>query len=277
MNHMISVIESAWKTPAKMDTGQLEKTLTHFLDGLNNGTIRAAAQSPSGWQVNGWVKKGILLLFRLGKRGDFSINEQFQFFDKMNLPLKSFSAESNIRIVPGGSGVRSGSFLGENVIMMPPSYVNIGAFVDDNALIDSHVLVGSCAQIGKGVHLSAGVQIGGVLEPIGSLPVIVEDHVIVGGNSGVFEGTIISQHAVIGTGVNLTRSTPVYDCVNETILRASENAPLIIPPRAVVVPGTRPVNNQFGRENHLSIQTPVIIKYRDEKTDAATAMEEALR
>ncbi len=272
-----AAIEQAFDNAAAFSATELDDILRSFLTGLNEGWIRTAEPVAQGWRVNSWVKKGILLFFRKGSRGDFSINRHFQFFDKTNLPLKSFSSKDNIRIVPGGSSVRTGSYLGDNVVMMPPSYVNIGAFVDDNTMIDSHVLVGSCAQIGKNVHLSAAVQIGGVLEPVGSLPVIVEDEVIVGGNCGIFEGAIVSKQAVIGAGVNLTRSTPVFDCVRECIYRATAAGPLIIPPGAVVVPGTRPINLAFGKAHQLAVQTPIIIKYRDDKTAATTALEAALR
>ena len=262
--------------PDELDA-TLENALGEFLAAMNEGEVRAAEPTPAGWRVNDWVKKGILLLFRYGKMTDMSIDKHFRFFDKATIPLKPLRADDGVRIVPGGSSIRTGAHLARGVIMMPPSYVNIGAYIGENSLIDSHVLVGSCAQIGANVHLSAGVQIGGVLEPIGSLPVIVGDQAMIGGNCGIFEGTIIGDRAVIGTGVSINRSTPVFDCVNETVLRAPEGKPLEIPANAVVVPGSRPVSNAFGRENGLSITTPLIIKYRDEKTDAATALEEALR
>jgi len=254
-----------------------KKAVEELLSGLDSGKYRAAEKSGNNWQVNTWVKKGILLAFRFGQISDQSIDKNFRFFDKQNIPLKQMTLEDKVRIVPGGSSVRRGSYLAQGVVIMPPAYVNIGAYVDESTMIDSHALVGSCAQIGKNVHLSASAQIGGVLEPIGSVPVIVEDNVIIGGNVGIFEGTYVKQNAVIGAGVNLTKSTPVYDCIKGEIYKASVDKPLVIPDGAVVVPGSRPVNNNFGKENSLSIQTPLIIKYRDANTDAATALEEALR
>ncbi len=274
---MKETIENAYRLKADQADVDLQSALKAFVEALNDGSIRAAEPGENGWQVNAWVKKGILLLFRYGMMSDMSIDDNFRFFDKATIPLKPLSTDNRVRIVPGGSSIRTGAYLAPGVIMMPPSYVNIGAYVGTNSLIDSHVLVGSCAQIGANVHLSAGVQIGGVLEPIGSLPVIVDDEAMVGGNCGIFEGTIIGRRAVIGTGVNLNRSTPVYDCVNEAVIRAVSGAPLEIPANAVVVPGSRPVTSQFGRTNGLSVATPLIIKYRDEKTDAATALEDALR
>lgn len=271
------IIESAFADSDAINPAELDDALAIFTEALNCGEVRAAQLENGSWRVNSWVKKGILLLFRRGKVTEMAINENFRFFDKHNLPLKPFGEQPDVRIVPGGSSVRTGSFLGSGVIMMPPSYVNIGAFVDANSLIDSHVLVGSCAQIGKNVHLSAGAQIGGVLEPVGSLPVIVEDGAIIGGNCGVFEGTFIGSGAVIGAGVQLTRSTPVYDCVHGTIIRANAEKALQIPPNAVVVPGSRPIQSAFGREHRLNVVTLLIIKYRDEKTDLATLLEEALR
>ena len=259
----------------KSDEGK--KAVELLLEGLDNGSYRAAQKVDGAWQVNTWVKKGILLAFRYGDISDQSIDKNFKFFDKQNIPLKQMTLNDKVRIVPGGSSVRRGSYLAPGVVMMPPAYINIGAYVDEGTMIDSHALVGSCAQIGKNVHLSASAQIGGVLEPIGNVPVIVEDNVIVGGNVGIFEGTHVKQNAVIGAGVNLTKSTPLYDCVNKTIYRASKETPLTIPENAVVVPGSRPINNTFAKENNLAVQTPIIIKYRDINTDAATALEEALR
>jgi 2,3,4,5-tetrahydropyridine-2,6-dicarboxylate N-succinyltransferase len=244
---------------------------------INKGTVRSAEKTNGVWQANTWVKKGILLGFRLGKLKNMSINNNYRFFDKNTLPLKHLKASDNIRLVPGGSTIRNGCYIGKGVICMPPMYVNIGAYIDDNSLIDSHALVGSCAQLGKRIHLSAAAQIGGVLEPINSVPVIVEDDVMIGGNSGIYEGTIISRRAVIGAGCIITGSTPVYDTVKGKILKKTKDEPLVIPEGAVVVAGSRPLKNKFGIENNLSIYTPVIIKYRDEKTDAATALEESLR
>lgn len=248
-----------------------------FKNGLNTGQVRAAEKRGDEWISHSWVKKGILLGFKIGVIEKFSINEQFVFYDKHTFPLKSISIENGVRIVPGGSAIRDGVYLGKNVTCMPPMYINVGAYVDDGTMIDSHVLVGSCAQIGKRVHLSAGTQIGGVLEPIGSLPVIIEDDVFIGGNCGIYEGTVVSEKAVIGAGTILTGSIPVYDLIYDTIHIKTETRPLIIPPRAVVVPGTRPILQGRGKELGLSIYSPIIIKYRDEKTDQTVKLEELLR
>ncbi|HEY6951788.1 MAG TPA: 2,3,4,5-tetrahydropyridine-2,6-dicarboxylate N-succinyltransferase, partial [Bacteroidota bacterium] len=215
--------------------------------------------------------------FKLGKLTEVSINEEFRYFDKHTFPLKTISAADGIRLVPGGSSIRDGCFVAKNVVMMPPSYINVGAYVDEGTMIDSHALVGSCAQIGKRVHLSAASQIGGVLEPIGALPVIVEDEVFVGGNCGIYEGTILKRRAVIGTGVTITASMPVYDLVKNQIYRRTENSPLIIPEGAVVIQGSRHIDLPFAKQHHIAIYTPVIIKYRNEDTDAATVLEESLR
>lgn len=244
---------------------------------LNNGEVRSAEKTGGSWKANAWVKKGILLGFRLGKNKDMSVNKQILFFDKDTIPVKPMKVGDGVRIVPGGSSIRTGAYIGKGVICMPPMYVNIGAYVDDNTLIDSHALVGSCAQLGKKIHLSAAAQIGGVLEPINSVPVIIEDEVMIGGNSGIYEGTIVQKRAVIGAGCIITGSTPVYDTVKGKIYRKTKDEPLVIPEGAVVVAGSRPLVNQYGIENHLSVYTPVIIKYRDEKTDAGTALEESLR
>lgn len=244
---------------------------------LNKGEVRSADKTGGAWHANTWVKKGILLGFRLGKLKDMSIDKNYRYFDKQTLRLKPLKMSDNVRLVPGGSTIRNGCFVGAGVICMPPMYINIGAYVDENSLIDSHALVGSCAQLGKRIHLSAAAQIGGVLEPINSLPVIIEDDVMIGGNSGIYEGTIISRRAVIGAGCIITGSTPVYDAVKEIVYKKTKDQPLIIPEGAVVVAGSRPLKNKFGIENNLSIYTPVIIKYRDEKTDASTALEESLR
>jgi len=248
-----------------------------FIEALNNGIVRAAEKSANGdWIVNAWVKKGILLLFRFGKIRDYSV-PGFSFFDKDTLPPKKISIENRIRIVPGGSSIRTGCFIAPGVIIMPPCYVNIGAFVDADSLLDSHSLVGSCAQIGKRVHLSASAQIGGVLEPIGARPVIIEDDVFIGGNCGIYEGVLIRQQAVIASGVILTSSTKVFDIVNQNILQSTEKTPLEIPPRAVVVPGSRQLKGEFPEKYGLSIYSPIIVKYRDEKTDAKSTLENILR
>lgn len=249
---------------------------------LNEGEIRAAQRSTvdpgkGGWRVNDWVKKGILLGFRLGEMVEIGVGDQFHFFDKNTYPLKRLSLEHQVRVVPGGTAIRDGSFVARSVVVMPPAYINVGAFVDEGTMIDSHALVGSCAQIGKRVHVSAAAQIGGVLEPVGAMPVIIEDEVMIGGNCGIYEGTIVKHRAVIGAGVILTGSTPVYDLVNQQILRRSTSHPLIIPEGAVVVQGSRHIDAPFAKQHHIALYTPVIIKYRDEKTDAGTALEESLR
>jgi 2,3,4,5-tetrahydropyridine-2-carboxylate N-succinyltransferase len=252
---------------------------------LEAGTLRSAAPdaaSLTGWSVNAWVKRGILLGFRIGALADMSgihpLGESIlSFVDKATYPARRFRPEDGIRIVPGGSSVRSGAFLAKGVVMMPPAYVNVGAFVDEGTMIDSHALVGSCAQIGKHVHLSAAAQIGGVLEPVNASPVIIEDDALVGGNTGVYEGTIVRSRAVLAAGVILTRGTPVYDLPNNTILKATAETPLIIPAGAVVVAGSRAIQSGPGKELGLSVYTPIIVKYRDEKTDLSTTLEDLLR
>jgi 2,3,4,5-tetrahydropyridine-2-carboxylate N-succinyltransferase len=245
------------------------------------GRVRAAEPDPSaptGWRVNVWVKQGILLGFRHGALADASADHgRWPFFDKDTLPLKRLAIEDGVRVVPGGSSVRDGAFLGKGVIAMPPMYVNIGAYVGEGSMIDSHALVGSCAQVGRRVHVSAGAQIGGVLEPVGALPVVIEDDVLVGGNTGIYEGAVVKARAVIGAGTVLTGSTPVYDLPNGRILKPEAGAPLVVPEGAVVVPGARAVTVGAGREWGLSLATPVIVKYRDEKTDARTGLEAWLR
>jgi 2,3,4,5-tetrahydropyridine-2-carboxylate N-succinyltransferase len=248
---------------------------------LSAGEVRAAepdASTRTGWRVNAWVKQGILLGFRFGEVADVSADHgKWPFFDKDTLPLKRLTPGAGVRIVPGGSSVRDGAYLGRGVIAMPPMYINIGAYVGDESLVDSHALVGSCAQIGRRVHLSAAAQIGGVLEPVGALPVIVEDDVLVGGNCGVYEGAVVKRRAVLAAGTILTGSTPVYDLPNGRIIEPIRGEPLVIPEGAVVVPGSRPVTSGKGREWRLSVATPVIVKYRDEKTDARTALEQWIR
>ena len=250
-----------------------------FKAALNRGEIRAAERDTNGnWQTNAWVKRGILVGFRMGL-----IIEQtpsgapLQFLDKNTYPIRRFSPHDRVRIVPGGSSIRDGAYIAPGVVCMPPMFVNAGAYVDEGTMIDSHALVGSCAQIGKRVHLSAAAQIGGVLEPAGAVPVIIEDDVIVGGNCGVYEGAIVRERAVLASGTIITGSTPVFDLVRETIYRRSADAPLEIPAGAVVVPGSRAINSDKAREWGLSLYAPIIVKYRDEKTDAATQLEEALR
>ena len=244
-------------------------------------SVRAAEPDPSvacGWRVNTWVKQGILLGFRFGETVDASADHgRWPFFDKDTLPLKRLQPADGIRIVPGGSSVRDGAFLGRGVICMPPMYVNIGAFVDEGSLIDSHALVGSCAQVGRRVHLSAAAQIGGVIEPVGALPVIIEDDVLVGGNCGIYEGTVVKRRAVIAAGSVLTGSTPIADLPNNRMIVPEPGEPLVVPEGAVVVPGTRPIASGVGRELGISVATPVIVKYRDERTSARTALEQWIR
>ncbi|MBI5647150.1 MAG: 2,3,4,5-tetrahydropyridine-2,6-dicarboxylate N-succinyltransferase [Ignavibacteriae bacterium] len=245
---------------------------------LRAGRLRAAEKRDGVWSVNTEVKQVILWAFRAGILENTGVSDPvFAFTDKNTIPVQTFDAASGRRIVPGGSSIRDASYIAPGVIVMPPSYINIGAFVDEGTLVDSHALVGSCAQIGKRVHLSAAVQIGGVLEPANAVPVVVEDDVMVGGNSGIYEGTIVRRGVVIGTGVILTGSTPVYDLVREVVYRKTAEHPLEIPENAVVVQGSRPARGRFAETHAIHIYTPVIIKYRDEKTDAATALEEALR
>jgi 2,3,4,5-tetrahydropyridine-2-carboxylate N-succinyltransferase len=246
---------------------------------LGAGEVRAAepdAASPTGWRVNAWVKQGILLGFRFGDIVDLSV-AGWPFYDKDTMPLKRPGAHAGVRIVPGGSSVRDGAYLGKGVICMPPMYVNVGAYVGDGTLVDSHALVGSCAQIGARVHLSAGAQIGGVIEPVGAMPVIVEDDALVGGNTGLYEGAIVKRRAVIAAGTVLTGSTPVYDLPNGRILKPEPGQPLVIPEGAVVVPGARAVTVGAGREWGLSLATPVIVKYRDDRTDTRTELEQWIR
>lgn len=245
---------------------------------LNRGEVRAAEKTASGkWIVNSWVKQGLLLGFRMGALVDMSSSESFKFFDKDTYPARPTSIDDNVRIVPGGSTIRDGAYVAPGVVCMPPMFVNAGAYVDQGTMIDSHALVGSCAQIGKRVHISAAAQIGGVLEPVGAVPVIIEDDVLVGGNCGVYEGTIVRERAVLATGTILTGSTPVYDLVRGEIYQRTTGGPLEIPAGAVVVPGARAVNNERGRNWGLSLYAPVIVKYRDEKTDSSVQLEDYLR
>jgi 2,3,4,5-tetrahydropyridine-2-carboxylate N-succinyltransferase len=257
------------------------RLFAEFKAALNEGLVRAAepdASSPTGWRVNAWVKKGILLGFRMGGVIDMSVDERrLPFFDKSTYPLKHFTVQSKVRIVPGGSSIRDGCFVGQGVTCMPPMYINAGAYVDDGTMVDSHALVGSCAQVGKNCHISAASQIGGVLEPVGALPVIIEDEVLVGGNCGVYEGTVVKRRAVLGTGTILNRSTPVYDLVRLTVYRATDDEPLVIPEEAVVIAGTRAITSGPGKDWGISVYTPVIVKYRDAKTDTKIQLEDLLR
>jgi 2,3,4,5-tetrahydropyridine-2-carboxylate N-succinyltransferase len=245
---------------------------------LESGLVRAAEPdqaSLTGWRVNPWVKQGILLGFRIGQLE--SSGSDLSFVDKDTFPARRFTPDQRIRIVPGGTAVRAGAYVAPGVVVMPPSYVNVGAWVDEDSMIDSHALVGSCAQIGKRVHLSAASQVGGVLEPVNASPVILEDDVLVGGNCGVYEGTVVRRRAVLAAGTILTRGTPVYDVVRDEVLRAQGETPLIIPEDAVVVPGARAVSKGKAKDLGLSVYTPVIVKYRDDKTELSTALEDLLR
>jgi len=252
-----------------------------FKQELNAGRLRAAEPdetSPTGWQVNAWVKKGILLGFRMGGIVDMSIDAERQpFFDKSTYPVHRFGVTSAVRIVPGGSSIRDGCYVGAGVTCMPPMFINAGSYVGEGTMVDSHALVGSCAQIGRNCHISAASQIGGVLEPVGAMPVIIEDECLVGGNCGVYEGTIVKRRAVLGTGTILNRSTPVYDLVRQLVYRATDEQPLVIPENAVIVAGSRAVTSGPGKDWGISIYTPVIVKYRDEKTDARIQLEDLLR
>lgn len=274
-----SEIESLAATPSgealRPGVGLL---IDEFLGALERGAVRSAVRGEDGsWRAVPWVKRGILLGFRAGAVVEMPGFGATKFFDKATYPPRTFSQSDSVRIVPGGSSIRRGAFIAPGVVCMPPMYVNVGAYVGSGTMIDSHALVGSCAQIGERVHLSAAAQIGGVLEPINASPVVVEDDVIVGGNCGIYEGTVVRKGAVIGAGVVLTRGTPVYDLVNERVYKGSADGALEIPGNAVVVPGARQVNAGWGRDQNLSLQTPVIVKYRDDKTDSATALESWLR
>ena len=283
-----SQIEGLSAGAAPTDSEAAREPVRRFLEALSAGLVRAAERGATGWHAVEWVKRGILLAFRLGRTRRFQPFETapnpnfsgstFLFFDRDTLPLRAVQGEEqNIRIVPGGTSIREGSYLAPNVIVMPPAFVNVGAYVDEGTMVDSHALVGSCAQVGKRVHLSAGAQLGGVLEPVGARPVIIEDDVMVGGNVGVFEGTMVERRCVLAPGVQLTRSTAVYDLVRNEVHRASDEQPLTVPEGAVVVPGTRPAKGSFANENGVQLYAPVIVKYRDSSTDAATALEDGLR
>ncbi len=278
---MQQAIEQIFDHPPTQYTPEHFTLFARFKQALNAGTIRAAepdASQTSGWRVNGWVKKGILIGFRMGSVVDMSIDGARQpFFDKSTWPVHQFSAADGVRIVPGGSSIRDGSYIGKGVVCMPPMYVNVGAYVGEGTMIDSHALVGSCAQIGRNCHISAASQIGGVLEPVGALPVIIEDDVLVGGNCGVYEGTVVRKQAVLGTGAILNRSTPLYDLVRGQIYRATDEQPLIVPEGAVVIAGSRAVSIGPGRDWGISVYTPVIAKYRDDKTGAKIQLEDLLR
>lgn len=281
MDTLQQQIESLFDNPPDEYTSAHHAVFAAFREALNRGAVRAAepdSASPSGWRVNAWVKKGILLGFRMGALVDMSIDRSRQpWFDKSTWPVRRLSPEDGVRVVPGGSSIRDGVYLGKGVTCMPPIYINAGAWVDDGTMVDSHALVGSCAQVGKRCHISAAAQIGGVLEPVGAMPVIIEDEVLVGGNCGVYEGTIVKRRAVLAAGVILTRSTPLYDLVKGVIHSATDDVPLVIPEEAVVVAGSRAVARGAGKDWGISLYTPVIVKYRDEKTDARLRLEDYLR
>lgn len=274
-------IEALFDHPPASYSEEHQQVFREFKQRLNAGTVRAAepdSASPSGWRVNGWVKKGILLGFRMGAVVEMAADSAPQkYFDKATYPVRPLSLASGVRMVPGGSSARDGCFLGKGVTCMPPMFINAGAYVGEQTMVDSHALVGSCAQVGRNCHISAAAQIGGVLEPVGAMPVIIEDEVIVGGNCGVYEGTIVKRGAVLGSGTILNRSTPVYDLVRGEVHRAGDDIPLVVPERAVVVAGSRPISQGRGKEWGLSLYTPVIVKYRDTKTDLRTQLEDLLR
>jgi 2,3,4,5-tetrahydropyridine-2-carboxylate N-succinyltransferase len=276
-----SEIEQLFDSPPPQFTDAHRRTFEAFKAALNRGEVRAAepdAASKTGWRVNAWVKKGILLGFRMGKVVDMSVDHLRQpFFDKDTYPPKAVSLASQVRIVPGGSSIRDGAYVGRGVTCMPPMFINAGAYVDDGAMVDSHALIGSCAQVGRNCHISAGAQIGGVLEPIGALPVIIEDEVMVGGNCGVYEGVVVKRRAVLGSGVILNGSTAVYDLVREQIYAATDSSPLVIPEEAVVVPGSRAISHPTGQRWNLSLYSPIIVKYRDAKTSERVQLESLFR
>ncbi len=278
---MISSIEKLFEEKPETYTEEQKQLFLAFRDQLNKGQVRSAepdAEQISGWRVNSWVKKGILLGFRMGGLVEMAgLSNVPQFFDKSTYPLRRMALEDGVRVVPGGSSIRDGCYVARSVTCMPPMYINVGAYVDEGTMVDSHALIGSCAQIGKRCHISAASQIGGVLEPVGAMPVIIEDEVLVGGNCGIYEGAVIKKGAVLGSGTILNRSTPVYDLVHEKVYSASDESPLIIPERAVVVAGSRMIKSGPGKEWGLSLYTPVIVKYRDAGTEAKIQLEDLLR
>jgi 2,3,4,5-tetrahydropyridine-2-carboxylate N-succinyltransferase len=281
VRHLQLSIEELFDRSSASYSDEDQRLFFDFRDLLNRGAVRSAQRDdsqPTGWRVNSWVKKGILLGFRMGGVIEMSAPASpAPFFDKSTYPLKNFGLQDKVRIVPGGSSVRDGCYVGRGVTCMPPMFINAGAYVDDGTMIDSHALIGSCAQIGRNCHISAASQIGGVLEPVGALPVIIEDEVLVGGNCGVYEGTVVKRGAVLGSGTILNRSMPVYDLVRETVYRATPDTPLVIPQNAVVVAGSRRVTSNPGADWGISLYTPVIIKYRDAGTDAKIQLEDLLR
>jgi 2,3,4,5-tetrahydropyridine-2,6-dicarboxylate N-succinyltransferase len=276
MNNLRLEIEKLTAASGSADRNARE-VFERFRDGLTRGEIRAAEKIDGRWQVNVWVKEGILLGFRLGQLAEMGSGECLSFVDKDTFPARKFTVGDRVRVVPGGSSARLGAYVAPSVICMPPMYINVGAYVDEGTMIDSHALVGSCAQVGKRVHVSAAAQIGGVLEPVNAAPVIIEDDVLIGGNCGVYEGTLVRTRAVLGAGTILTRSTPLYDLARGEVYRASGDSPLEVPEAAVVVPGSRAVKKGQAADWGISLYTPVIVKYRDEKTDRGVELEEWLR
>jgi 2,3,4,5-tetrahydropyridine-2,6-dicarboxylate N-succinyltransferase len=273
----VITIEDRIKGLATADRIEAVKTIGLFLTELEKGSVRAATRDADGvWAAEAWVKEGILAAFRFGVLAEYA-SGSLSFVDKDTIPPRKFKVADGVRVVPGGSSIRRGAYIAKGVVMMPPAFINIGAYVDEDSMIDSHALVGSCAQIGKRVHLSAAAQIGGVLEPVGQVPVVIEDDVIVGGNCGIYEGTIVRSRAVIGAGVVLTGSTPVYDTVRGQVYRRTKDRALEIPYGAVVIPGSRPMKGAFAEQHALHMASPVIVKYRDEKTDARTELERWIR
>jgi 2,3,4,5-tetrahydropyridine-2-carboxylate N-succinyltransferase len=276
-------IERLYQQGPTADKDKSRMVFKKLRDELSAGRVRAAEPDPSaptGWRVNAWVKQGILVGFRCGDLVEVSLsgfNDRWFFADKDTLPLKKMNLGMGVRVVPGGSSIRDGAYVGKGVICVPPMYINIGAYVGESSLVDSHALVGSCAQVGRRVHISAGAQIGGVIEPIGAIPVIIEDDVLVGGNTGIYEGAVIKTGAVIGAGTILTGSTPIYDLPKGRIITPEGDVPLVVPEGAVVVPGSRAVTQGMGPKWGLTLATPVIVKYRDEKTDARTSLEQWVR
>jgi 2,3,4,5-tetrahydropyridine-2-carboxylate N-succinyltransferase len=280
IDHLRHEIEQLFEAKPASYTEDEQQLFAEFCELLNSGSIRSAEPDPStqtGWRVNAWVKKGILLGFRIGTIVEMPRAGAAQFFDKSTYPLKTFATSDGVRIVPGGSSIRNGCYIAKGIVCMPPMYINAGAYVDEGTMVDSHALVGSCAQVGRNCHISAASQLGGVLEPVGALPVIVEDGVLIGGNCGVYEGTVLKSGAVLGTGTVLNRSTPVYDIVHSVVHRATQETPLVIPEGAVVVAGSRPITSGPGKDWNLSLYTPVIVKYRDEGTEAKIQLEDLLR
>lgn len=278
---MQTEIEALFDQPPAQYSEDDFRLFERFKEALNRGRIRAAepdASTPTGWRVNAWVKKGVLLGFRMGAVVDMSVDAaRMPFFDKATYPVRALNVASGVRLVPGGSSIRDGCYLGKGVTCMPPMFINTGAWVDDGTMVDSHALIGSCAQIGKNCHISAAAQIGGVLEPVGAMPVIIEDEVLVGGNCGVYEGTIVKRRAVLGSGTILNRSTPLYDLAQGRIITASDDTPLVVPEGAVVVAGARAVTTSPGKEWGIALYTPVIVKYRDVRTDEKVRLEDLLR